>query len=150
MCKRDEAYNLDAGEIEAIKINQDIIKRMADNSAKMKSIFVTLVGVGVTLLGMEKVYLSWFIAVGYIFIAFVLWYMDASYLRLEQQFREHHKAIVDGTVTNLGQWRFNPAKYQVPWQKAFFSFSTWIYPIFIVGMIITYCFPVIMCYFPAR
>lgn len=147
MCKRDEAYSLDTGEIEAIKVNQDIIRRMANNSDRVKSLFVTLVGVGVTLLGTDNVCFTLPVAIGYSFVAAVLWYMDSRYLRLEQQFRKHHDAIVDGTVTVLGQWRYDLTKYNVSWRKAFFSFSTWIYPIFIIGIFVVY---ICTNYFPAR
>lgn len=45
MIQRDKNAILEQNEIDAIKINQDIIKRMADNSQKIKNFFLAICGV---------------------------------------------------------------------------------------------------------
>ena len=46
---RDRNAVLMPNEIEAIKVTQEVIKRMADNSAKTKTVFLALFAAAVTL-----------------------------------------------------------------------------------------------------
>lgn len=127
MCIRDRNALLNPCEIEAIKANQEIIKRMADSSARVKTAFAVLVGASGVLLGGGLVVAGWIVVV-----VFILWWMDVSYLRLERQYRMHHAAILDGTVNYLDQWDFNPNRYPVSILRVMGSFSVLIYPAFIV------------------
>lgn len=129
---RDRNTVLTPNEIEAIKINQEIIKRMADNSAKTKTVFLALFAAAVTL--HNSIRLDCYVLFGYISVIFALWYTDAKYLhakylQLERQFRKHHQAIVNGSINYLDQWAFNPAKYKVePVAKIMFlNFTMWLY-----------------------
>lgn len=68
-------------QIEAIKATQEIIKRMAENSAKTKTIFIA---VTVAMASFVKPEATLQTAIGlavYIFISISLWHMDATYLR---------------------------------------------------------------------
>lgn len=99
-------------QIEAIKATQEIIKRMAENSAKTKTIFIA---VTVAMASFVKPEATLQTAIGlavYIFISISLWHMDATYLRFERQFRSHSNAIVDGSVDLIEQWQFNPSLYK--------------------------------------
>lgn len=124
---RDRNATLTPTDIEAIKINQEIIKRMADNSAKTKTVFIALFAAIVTF--HKSIHLDCFVLIGFISIVFATWYTDAKYLQLERQFRKHHQAIVNGAINQLDLWTFNPAKYKVePVAKIMFlNFTMWLY-----------------------
>lgn len=131
---RSESSLLDEHEIEAIKINQAIIKRMADNSQRIKNYFLIFSGLIITIdkVGQSAGNTSFnniFVIAGYIVVGLAFWFMDANYLKLEKQFRMHHQAIVDGSIPYLEKYRFNPANYQYSILKVMFnSFSIIIYP----------------------
>lgn len=124
---RDRNATLLPSEIEAIKTNQEIIKRMADNSVKTKNIFLTLFAAAVTF--HKSIQIDGFILLGFASVIFSMWFTDAKYLQLEKQFRKHHNAIIEGRITYLDQWDFNPAKYEVePVAKIMFlNFTMWLY-----------------------
>lgn len=124
---RDRNNVLMPNEIEAIKANQEIIKRMADNSAKTKTVFLALFAAAVTL--HKSIHLDCFVLLGFVSVIFAMWYTDARYLQLERQFRKHHQAILNGTIGYLDQWAFNPVKYKVePVAKIMFlNFTMWLY-----------------------
>lgn len=130
---RDRGAILENQEIEAIKVNQEIIKRMADNSQKIKNVFLATSALAATLAGSgsfppTRVFLYVFVA-----IAVVFWIMDAKYLQLERGFRKHHAAIVNGSINYLDQWDFNPKRDGLDCLiKVMFSFSLLIYPAAIV------------------
>ncbi len=129
---RSENAILHAHEIEAIKINQDIIKRMAANSQHLKTIFIILTGAILGLFGANTISPSKtiYIAAGFVAIGLVFWLMDAKYLRLERLFREHHKAIINGTIGYKKQWDFNPMRYKTSHvlKVMFDGFSILTYP----------------------
>lgn len=114
-------------EIEAIKVNQEIIKRMAENSAKTKNVFLALFAAAVTL--HKTINIDGFVLLGFFSVILSMWYTDAKYLQLERQFRKHHQAILNGTISYLDQWSFNPSKYEVePVAKIMFlNFTMWLY-----------------------
>ena len=110
---RDPNSSLSSDEIEALKMNQGIINRMAENSGKMKKFYLNGCGALIALYKIDNNIRSWKIMVVFLFMSVILWYLDAKYLMLERQFRQHHNAIVNGEVTYLGQWDFNPYRYKV-------------------------------------
>ena len=124
---RDRNAILMPNEIEAIKVNQEIIKRMAENSAKTKNIFLALFAAAVTL--HKTINIDGFVLLGFFSVILSMWYTDAKYLQLERQFRKHHQAILNGTISYLDQWSFNPSKYEVePVAKIMFlNFTMWLY-----------------------
>lgn len=61
---RDRNTVLMPNEIEAIKANQEIIKRMADNSAKTKTVFLALFAAAVTL--HKSIHLDCFVLLGFV------------------------------------------------------------------------------------
>lgn len=133
MNTRDRDALLHSQEIEAIKINQDIIKRMANNSQHIKNSFLVLSGAILTF-GTKVIAGHIPFILGFIIVALSFWYMDAKYLRLERLFRKHHNAIVDGSVNYLDQFSFNITKYKESniFKLMFNNFTMLIYPIMIV------------------
>lgn len=134
---RSESSLLDEHEIEAIKINQAIIKRMADNSQRIKNYFLIFSGLIITIVSSmnNTDFNNIFVIIGYLIVGLAFWFMDANYLRLEKQFRMHHQAIVSGSIPYLEQYRFNPAKYRYSIFKVMFnSFSIIIYPILLISV----------------
>lgn len=138
MCVRDRDAFLNPCEIEAIKAIQEIIRRMADSSARVKTAFAALVGASGVLLGGGLVKARWIVLAGFLLMVCILWWMDISYLRLERQYRMHHSAILDGKVNYLDQWDFNPNRYSVSVWSVISSFSVLIYPAFIVVCLVFY------------
>nr|DAG78277.1 MAG TPA: hypothetical protein [Caudoviricetes sp.] len=130
MCQiRDKNTQLSAQEIDAIKATQEIIKRMAENSQKTKTCFLATCAVFCAILGRGIVTLDWRICAAFLLLALAFWVMDARYLQLERQLREHHKAIVSGAIPSLETWDFSPARYRTTnLFFTMFSFSTWPYP----------------------
>ena len=84
---RDRNALLRQDEIEAIKVCQGIINRMAENSAKAKNLFFTISAAFVVLLGSSAFEVDERTLGGYAVISIALWYVDARYLQLEQMFR---------------------------------------------------------------
>lgn len=110
---RSDSAELSGQEIEALKMTQDVIKRMADNSAKTKTIFIGLTVAIVTLSKVEPTQQTLMAWVVYAVLTFVLWFTDAKYLRLERLFRKHHQAIVNGSISSLDRWRMDVSRYKV-------------------------------------
>ena len=135
MPARDPSSQLSQQEIEAIKVTQDIIKRMSDNSQKMKNIFLGASAVFYALIGKGLAYSGCKVFLAYAIISIMFWFLDSRYLLLERKFRDHNIAIVLGSIPSLEVWGFNPHKYQREsiW-KTMFSFSEIIYPIMIFVM----------------
>lgn len=109
---RDPSSLLSPQEIEAIKTTQDIIKRMAENSAKTKTIFIAITAAMGAFLRPEVSLQTLFALLIYLALTVTLWHMDASYLRLERKFRSHSNAIVSGSISSLDRWLFNISKYK--------------------------------------
>ena len=109
--ERDPSAQLSAQEIEAIKATQEIIKRMAENSGKTKTIFIAITAAMGTFVKVEESMQTLMALAVYVALSVTLWHMDATYLRLERQFRNHSNAIVAGSIPSLDRWRFNPAAY---------------------------------------
>lgn len=129
---RDPRYALSSNEIEAIKVTQDIIKRMADNSQKTKTLFISICAGFYALLGAKLLAFNYKTMSVFLIVCVILWVVDARYLQLERCFREHHKAIVTG-IAPLDVWNFNPKKYKASCIfYTMFSFSLWIYPLLLI------------------
>ena len=109
---RDPCSQLSPQEIEAIKTTQDIIKRMAENSAKTKTIFIAVTAAMGAFLKPEVSLQTLFALLVYLALTVTLWHMDASYLQLERKFRSHSNAIVSGSISSLDRWLFNISKYK--------------------------------------
>lgn len=135
---RDRATALTHEEIEVVKICQGIIERMAGSSARVKSYFFIISSAFVALLGSEVVYPSWQLLLGYGLIAAVMWFTDARYLQLEQQFRGLHWRIIQGNLPNLDKWGFSPWKKdgQSVLRLMFWNFSTAMYPLTSLGLLL--------------
>lgn len=140
MCQikaRNKDAQLSAQEIDAIKITQEIIKRMAENSQKMKTCFLATCAFFCAILGRGFIALSWRTYASFLLITFIFWVMDARYLQLERQFREHHKAIVSGAISSLEMWDCSPTRYPVMGIfRTMFSFSAWIYPTIAIAFLL--------------
>lgn len=116
MCQikvRNKDAQLSAQEIDAIKVTQELIKRMAENSQKMKTCFLATCAFFCAILGRGLIALNWRTYAAFLLITIIFWVMDARYLQLERKFREHHKAIVSGAISSLEMWDFSPARYPV-------------------------------------
>ena len=48
---------------------------------------------------------------------------------LERKFRQHHKAIIGGTVPYLDQWDIDLNRYNAGFGSCLISFSEWLYPV---------------------
>lgn len=138
---RDRTVLLDQNEIEAIKICQEIIKRMAENSAKTKNFFFAISAAFVALIGSSSFQLGRTAIASYLVIAVAMWYMDARYLQLEQMFRGVHSRIVNGCQPNLDNWMFWPEKAdaQPILKLMLWNFSTAIYPVVSLALTILCC-----------
>lgn len=125
--------NIDSHQLEAIKINQDIIKRMHDSSQRIKNYFLTLSGAIIIFMGSKSIDNPYFL-IGFIFIISAFWYMDSRYLQLERSFIKHHNAILDGNIDCLEQFRFNAKAYKKDnlIKLMFLNFTMIIYPIMII------------------
>ena len=100
-------------ELELIKATQEIIKRMADNSSKTKTVFLAITTAIITLLNSDS-----FIGINialliYLSMTISLWFTDAKYLQLEQLFRKHHNAIIKRELALSKLWEFNLGRYHV-------------------------------------
>ena len=81
---------------------QDVIKRMADNSFKVKAWMMSIFGFVVALakagflekLGSQGLPM-WYVAVFLIVTVLVFWYLDAFFLRTEKLYRELYKWVVN-------------------------------------------------------
>lgn len=91
--------DLTTNDIEAIKINQDIIKRIAENSAKTKNIFLAIFTAIITF--HKSFTFDGFVFLGLLSVIFAFWYSDAKYLQLERAFRKHHQNILHGDKREL-------------------------------------------------
>lgn len=116
-------------EIEAIKMTQGIISRIAGNSQKTKAAFIAICA---AILTSAKAFdyipvWKWFSV--FMFITCILWYVDARYLQLERRLRKHHSAIIDGEIPSLDSWEPMKCRDGVPSVlRTMFSFSVLIYP----------------------
>ena len=129
MIQRDKNAILEQNEIDAIKINQEIIKRMAENSQRIKNFFLAMCAIVSALIGKQQIQMSGYILLVFIAVTTVFWFMDAKYLQLERQFRKHHMSIVSGSIGFLEQWDFNPHRYRKDSTlNLMISFSLLIYP----------------------
>lgn len=134
---RDRGALLAPIEIEAIKFNQEIIKRLADNSQKIKNYFLATSAIFFALLGKNAIDMNWRTWVAFTIIVVCFWYMDAKYLQMERKFRAHHHSMVCGAVQPLDEWDFDPKRYSVaPILKIMLSFSELIYPLMLVCMLL--------------
>ncbi|WP_300709699.1 hypothetical protein [uncultured Desulfovibrio sp.] len=138
MCQiRDNTSQLSPQEIESIKATQDIIKRMAENSQKTKTCFLAMCAFFCAMLGKDIVEFSLRVYGAFFLLTVAFWVMDAKYLQLERRFREHHKAIVYGTIPSLEMWNFAPARYATAsLARIMFSFSTLIYPAMAIAFLL--------------
>ena len=140
MCQiRDKNAQLSAQEIDAIKVTQEIIKRMAENSQKMKTCFLATCAFLGAILGRGLVVFDCRVYTAFLLITLAFWVMDARYLQLERQFREHHKSIVGGSISSLETWDLSPARYPVMnLFRIMFSFSVWIYPAIAIAFLLIF------------
>lgn len=128
---RDRNTMLSAPEIELLKMTQEVIKRMADNSAKTKTLFVGVTTAAITFLKFDPSVHNLLALLAYLVVTVALWETDARYLRLERLFRHQHHAIVDGSVPALELWRMNLSRYEEEsvGRIMFTNFTMWIYQI---------------------
>ena len=138
---RDRSTLLNQNEIEAIKVCQDIIKRMAENSAKVKNFFFVISSAFVALIGSSSFRFGWAALAGYLVIAAAMWFVDARYLQLEQMFRGVHNRIVNGCQPNLDSWMLRPRKEdaQPIWRLMLWNFSTVVYPVVALSLAVLAC-----------
>ena len=146
---RDRNSVLTQSEIEALKVTQDVIKRMADNSSKTKTAFIAL-SVAVLTFSQGKMP-SNFVLFGYLIFIMAFWYTDAKYLQLERAFRSHYNTIVDGSTPYLDMWSFKVgallAKQTCVGGIMLTNFTMWIY--WISAICVVCCFNGIRCHLPA-
>lgn len=135
---KDRSSDLSEQEIEALKITQGIIKRMADNSQKLKTWYLSLCAICAVLVG--QYFFSCALLVVFIAVSMVFWHMDAKYLHLERKFREHYQAIIDSSIPNLDQFACRVDAYNVESVSAIMlkNFSVRIYPVFIFIAIVLF------------
>ncbi|MDY3115500.1 MAG: hypothetical protein SOR95_05965 [Sutterella sp.] len=139
---RDENYQLSQQEIEALKMTQDIIKRMAENSSKTKTAFVAITGMLSAFIKFDTSVQTIVTLIIYLFITTVLWITDSIYLRLERQFREHHKKIVEGTISTQACWLMQVTSYPVEssWKTMYRNFTLHLYVIPVGATIVGVCY----------
>lgn len=108
--------------VEEVKIIQDVIKRMANNSFNVKTWTITLIVATLLFKGSDKHILIAFIPL------FAFWFLDSYYLRQERLFREVHNWITSYRLENEDKlFYLNPTKFNDKVQKTIrimFSVST--------------------------
>jgi len=122
--------------IEEVKVNQDIIKRMASNSFSVKTWTITLVVATLLFKGTNN----------HIFIAFIplfaFWFLDSYYLQQERLFRQVHNWVTIYRADNDDQlFNMNPVRFKDKVQtvlRIMFSISTLPFYGGIFVMIISY------------
>lgn len=146
--KRDENYQLSQQKIEALKMTQDIIKRMAENSSKAKTAFIAITGMLSAFVKFDTSFQTLVTLIIYLFITTILWITDSKYLRLERQFREHHKKIVEGTISTQACWMMEVTSYPVEssWKAMYRNFTLQLYVIPVGATIVGVCY--IICHLP--
>ncbi len=94
--------------VEEIKIIQDVIKRMADNSFKIKGWAVTLIVIA--LIFKSNTNMGLFVA----FIPlFYFWLLDAYYLRMERIYRKTYEwTIINRNSSNEFLFDLNPTRFE--------------------------------------
>ena len=130
----DRTSQLSEAEIEAVKMNQDIIRRMAENCQKIKTCFLATCALFAAFSGKGGALSGWRVYAAFLVIAAVFWVMDAKYLNLERGFRKHHENIVGRKLCVLDIWRFSPAGNTSTLMQTMFSFSEAIYPAMIIAI----------------
>lgn len=122
-------------EIECLKIIQGVIGRMADNSQKLKTWYLSLCAVCGALLGKDFSFTALSL-VCFIAVTVVFWSMDAKYLQLERKFRRHYSATINGAVPYLETFLMNVNRYDDEVESVpsimLKNFSVRFYPAFIV------------------
>lgn len=135
--ERDKSSLLSAHEIEAVKATQELIKRMADNSQKMKNFFLIACTIFIALIGRGSIFLGVKTCLALCLISIMFWFMDAKYLQLERHFRKHHNAIIRGAIPSLDKWNFDVSRNEVPsLLKTMFSFSELVYPTILISILL--------------
>lgn len=119
--------------IEEIKIIQDIIKRMADNSFKIKAWAITVV--------VATLLIKTNLNNGYIALIPLLtfWFLDAYYLQQEKIFREIYKDKVENKSTNEEtMFKINtiPYKCKVPFIFTIMIWNKSITPLYLTIFIL--------------
>lgn len=146
---RDRNTVLTQSELEALKVTQEVIKRMADNSSKTKTAFIAL-SVAVLTFSQGRMPPN-FVLLGYLVFVVAFWYTDAKYLQLERAFRSHYNAIVDGSIPYLDMWSFKVGALLERQTRIagimLTNFTMWIY--WISAICVVCCFSGIRCYLPA-
>lgn len=122
---------LSAPEIELLKMTQEIIKRMADNSAKTKTLFVGVTTAAIAFLKFDPSVHNLLALLAYLVVTIALWETDARYLRLERLFRHQYHAVVEGSVPALELWWMNLSRYEEEsvGRIMLTNFTMWIYQI---------------------
>lgn len=105
--------------VEHLKMVQDVITRMAGNSAQMKTWAVSLVTATIVFSGLSDDP-HWLIAAGGFVPVVAFWIMDAKYLHLEKCYRALYGAIVDGEAVKAFDLDYRPHAGSVDslWQVA--------------------------------
>lgn len=119
--------------IEEIKIIQDIIKRMADNSFKIKAWAITLVVA--TLLIKTNINNAYIALIPLL----TFWFLDAYYLQQEKIFREIYKDKVENKSTNEEtMFKINtiPYKCKVPFIFTIMIWNKSITPLYLTIFIL--------------
>ena len=130
----DRTSQLSEAEIEAVKMNQDIIRRMAESCQKIKTCFLATCALFAAFAGKGGALSGWRVYAAFLVIAAVFWVMDAKYLNLERGFRKNHENIVGRKLCALDIWKFSPAGNASMLMQTMFSFSEAIYPAMIIAI----------------
>lgn len=123
--------------IKYLEMIEEIIKRMAENSVKMKEWFVTLsCAIVAGFFASQRAELLFIISGA----ALVFWIHDSSYLRNERRYRELYACNCDISQSidkfDLRGKEYDKDGKKITTWKAMWSWSTWVlYLIFIVASI---------------
>lgn len=135
---------LSADEIEIIKLTQDIIKRMAENSSRTKTIFIAVTTAVVTFSEVQISLWTIVLLIAYLLITCALWQVDALYLRQERLFRQHYVAIVNKEISIKEAWNLNVSRYETEkvFHIMFRNYTMWIYQLSLLFTFVltVYCF----------
>ena len=119
----DEEYK----KVEHLKLVQNIIARMAGNSAQMKTWTVSLVTATIVFSGLSDDP-HWLIGLGGFVPIFALWTMDARYLHLERCYIKLYEAIAVGASVTLFDLEYRvyasavTSVWRIAWSWSVFTF----------------------------
>ena len=123
--------------LEHLKMVQDVVSRMADNSVQMKTWAVSLVTAVFLFSGLSDDP-HWLIALGGCIPVILCWWMDARYLHLSKCYRKLYREVAEGKSLEPFEMDYEPYRSSVePVRTVAWSWSVgYFYPALLFFLLI--------------